>query len=77
MTSHVIDLTWLRQFHIITHLEVDLVISHLIYLNLPIKLLNQAFESTYTIYFLIKSTAPLACNHRLVKFWGVPPLSIS
>ncbi len=60
VTSHVMDLTWSRQFQIITdpaYLEVDLVISHLTYLiNLPtfkltfwINLLNQPTQSTFSL----------------------------
>ncbi len=42
MTSHIIDLMQLKQFYIITHLKVDLllIIYHLIYLTF---LLNQNF----------------------------------
>ena len=49
MTSHVIDLTWLRQFHIIIYLEVDLllIIRHLIYLTFLVNFLNQLFKSTF------------------------------
>ncbi len=68
VTSHVMDLTWLGQFHTITHLaypEVDLVISHLTYLTFQINLSNQPFESIYAINLLIKSAAPLACGTSL------------
>ncbi len=50
MTSHVMDLTWLGQFQIITDLiysEVDLVISHLTYLTFWLS--DQPFESTFWI----------------------------
>ncbi len=54
MTSHVIDLTGLGQFQIITdpvYLEINLVINHLTYLiNLPI------FGSTFRINFLNQPT---------------------
>ena len=32
MTSYVMDLTWLKQFHIIIHPKIDLFIRHLTYL---------------------------------------------
>ena len=53
--SHVIDLTWLRQFYIIIHLEVDslLIIYYLIYLNFLVKLLNEPLESTFEITYAI------------------------
>ena len=40
MTSHMIDLIRLKQFQIITHLEIDLllIIHHLIYLTFLINL---------------------------------------
>ncbi len=49
MTSHVMQLTWLGQFHIITHSEVDLllIICQLTYLTFLDNLLNQPFESTF------------------------------
>ncbi len=56
MTSLMIDLTRLGQFHIITHPEVDLVIRHLTYL---IKNSEQSFESTYAINLLIKLVVSL------------------
>ncbi len=76
MISHMIDLTILGQFQIIIDLaypKVDLVISHLTYLinlltfgsTFQINLLNQPFESTYTISILIKSATPLAYDTLL------------
>ncbi len=55
MTSYVMDLTWLEQFHIITHLKVDfsLIIYHLTYLTFSVKLLNQLFESTFKSTYVI------------------------
>ncbi len=67
MTSHVMDLTWLGQFHIIMHLEVDLFINYLTYLIFQINLSNQPFESTYAINLLIKSVASLACGMLLLQ----------
>ncbi len=51
MTSYVIDLIQLRQFHIITHSKVDLslIIRHLIYLTFLVNLHNQLFEPTFLI----------------------------
>ncbi len=46
MTSHMIDLTWLGQFHIITHPKVDLVIYHLT------DFLNQSSKLTFQINLL-------------------------
>ena len=64
MTSHMIDLTWLGQFHIITYPKADLVICHLTYLTFQIILLDQpfglTFESTYAINLLIELVAPQA-----------------
>ncbi len=42
MTSYMMDLTWLRQFYIITYLKIDLslIIYHLTYLTF---LVNQTF----------------------------------
>ncbi len=55
MTSHVIDLTWSRQFYIITYLKVDLslIIYHLIYLTFLVNLSNQLFESTFELIYVI------------------------
>ena len=65
MTSHVMDLTWSRQFYIITYPKVDfsLIIRHLTYLTFLPNLLNQPFESTYAIYL---SAAPYACDTLLL-----------
>ncbi len=51
MTSYMMDLTWLGQFYIITHSEVNLllIICHLTYLTFLIKSCNQPFESTFWI----------------------------
>ncbi len=54
MTGHMIDLTWLGQFYIITHPKADLVIRLLTYLTFQINLLNLLFKSTYAINLLIK-----------------------
>ncbi len=50
-TSYMIDLTQLRQFHILIYLEVDLsfIICHLTYLTFSINLYNQLFELFFTI----------------------------
>ena len=50
MTNHVMDLTWSRQFYIITYPKVDLllIIHHLTYLiNIP----NPLFKSSFQINF--------------------------
>ena len=55
MINNIIDLTWLGQFYIITHLKVDLslIIYHLIYLTFLVnflnQLLNQLIQSTSSI----------------------------
>ncbi len=49
MASHVMDITWSGQFHIITYLEIDLVIYYLTYLP------NQPFKSTFRINLLNES----------------------
>ena len=61
MTSHVIDLTKLGQFYIITHFKVDflLIIHYWTYLTL-VNFPNQLFESIYVINFLIELAAPRA-----------------
>ena len=62
MIGHVMDLTELGQFDIITYLEFNLllIIRHLTYLTFLVNLLNQTFESTYKINFFIKLTVLLA-----------------
>ncbi len=54
MTSYIIDLTWLGQFHIITYLKVNLlsIIRYLTYLTFLDNFHNQLFESTYVINLL-------------------------
>lgn len=66
MTIHVMELTWLGELHIITHLEVDLslIIHHLTYLTFLVYLPNQPFKSTYAINFLELVTL-LACGTLL------------
>ena len=63
MTSHVMDLTKSRPFHIITHYKIDLtlIIRYLTYLTFSVNLLNQHFESTYAIKLLIELTVLRAC----------------
>ncbi len=66
MTSHVIDLTWSKQFHIITYSEMDfwLIMHHLIYLIFLvnqifwIKFLNQLMQLTFSInlYWISSAT---------------------
>ncbi len=53
ITSHVIDLTQLEQFYILTYLKVDLplIIRHLTYLTFLINLCNHPFKSTFSIKF--------------------------
>lgn len=58
ITCHVIDLTQLRQFNIIIYFELDFffIIYHLTYLIFLINLLNQFFESTFSINFFINQS---------------------
>ena len=49
MTSHVMDLTWSGQFYIITHSEINLVISHLTYLTFQINFLNLPTQSAFLL----------------------------
>ena len=67
MTSHVIDLTKLRQFHIITYSKVDLlsIICHLTYLTFLVNFSNQLLELTYKINLFIKVALPRACGMLL------------
>ncbi len=60
MISHVMDLTWLGQFHIITFYDW---LSHLS-TDLP-NLSNQSFESTYIINYWQNKTCPF----KSVKIW--------
>ena len=53
MTSHMIDLTSLEQFHIITYPKIDLVISHLTYLTFQIILSDQLFNQPMQSTFLL------------------------
>ncbi len=69
MTSHVIDLAWSRQFHIIIDLKVDLIICHLTYLTFQINLLNQLFELTYAINLFIELAVPLAYDMLLPQIY--------
>ena len=77
MTSHVIDLIWSGQFHIITYPKINLllIICYLIYLIFLVNLSNQPFKSTFQIHFQnqlfkltyainlpIKLATPLACG---------------
>ena len=49
MTSHMIDLTQLRQFHIIIYSKIDfsLIICYLIYLTFLINFYNQFFNHLF------------------------------
>ena len=69
MTSQVIDLTQLGQFHIITYPKVHLssIIYDLTYLIFLFNFYNQFFESTFWINFCnqsiyIELVASLVCN---------------
>ncbi len=59
VTNYVMNQTWLGQFHIITHLKVDLVICHLTYFY------NQPFESIYAMNLFIDLVLPLICGTSL------------
>ena len=49
MTNYVIDLISSKQFHIITHLEIDpsFITFHLTYLTFSVHFSNQLFELTF------------------------------
>ncbi len=51
MTSHMMDLTRLGQFHISRKVDFSLVIYHLTHLTFLVNLYDQIFELTYTINF--------------------------
>ena len=78
MTNHVMNLTWLRQFHTITYPKVNLllIIGYPTYLTFLVNLPKQPFESTYVINFFIELMAPLAYDDLFVEAWGVSPSNI-
>ena len=55
MTSHVINLILLEQFHILTYSKVVflLIIYHLTYLTFLVNFLNQFFKSTFELTYAI------------------------
>ncbi len=67
LTSHTIDLTWSRQFYIISYPKINLfsIICYLIFLTFLVNIYNQSFKSIFanqlfqSIYY-IKLVAPLA-----------------
>ena len=76
MTSHMMDLTKLGQFHIITHFKINfsLIIRHLTYPTVSVNLLNQLFESIYAINLLIElitSQAYIASSDKCTYIEGL------